>query len=274
MGNISILNFGKLGDFAPMFAGAFDDMPEGEAILLGYTQEDMACAALAAIQVEEVVLLRWVMVEESCRRQGIGRQLIKALCQYAAANGIREVDAVVCLPKKEQAVAKALLLSGGFQLTEQNSIFSLPLSTVLEGPLAVRIKKAPHSGVVSFAEVSNFQIKEFNFNVLRQEGLPPVQISQLLTDCSFAWLEKEKITGCILLASCGEDVEIRWLYGQKPLAVQEMISAAAAALAERYDSAIHIYAASMQPSVESLIRKISGGRLREEQTVDFYQCLF
>ena len=273
MNHISVLNPNELDDFAPMLEGALEEGMDGTPILLGYKKDDKALGALAAVQIEDVVILRWLVVEEEVQRQKIASRLLKVLYQYAAAKKISEISVVVCLSGREKEVAEMLLLKNGFQMIEQNKTFSLPLSVITESSLASHIKKARHSNVAALSEISNLQLQEFNLEIMKEGELLQIESLEILTECSYVWLENGKITGCILLTAYDEDIEIQWLYGKNPLAVQEMIMAAASSLMDKYSVETRIYATALQPSVESLIRKLAGDKLTEEQTVDLYQCL-
>lgn len=265
MSRISILDPQAPGAFAPLLSGALDGAPGGKPVLLGYTREDRPCAALAAVQQADSVLLRWIAVEETYRRQGVGGQLVRALRAYAAARGGGRIDTVVCL--SDPAAAEALLLGQGFRLLERNAVFSIPLSAVLNGPLAACIQTAPNVRAVPLSAVSGYQLKEFNFQTFHQEGLFSIQPAKLLTDCSFLWMENGRATSCVLLAPCGEDVELQWLYGKKPAALRELLAAGAAALRDRCGPDTRIHTVVMQPNIESLIRRLAGGSETEEQTV-------
>lgn len=274
MNPISRIDINNPGDFAPMLTGALDGCPKGEVILLGYKEKDKPSGVLAAVEVEDAIMLRWLVVEEEFQRQGIASKLISVLNQYAEAKNLREIDCVVCLPKKEQEIVKKLLLKNNFQMTEQDKMFSFPISAISEGVFGTHIEKAFRSNVKALSGISNIQIQEFNLRIMEEEGFIPIVPSKLLTDYSFVWLEEGRVTGCILLAPCDEGIEIQWLYGEKPLAVQEMILAAAKVMVQSVPAETRIYATVMQPSVENMIRKLGSNELKEEQTVNLYQCLF
>ena len=43
----------------------------------------------------------------------------------------------------------------------------------------------------------------------------PFRAEELLPDASLFWVEEGRITACVLLAPCGDGVELRWLYGSR-----------------------------------------------------------
>ena len=261
------------GDFAPMLTGGVEDISEGKIILLGCKEKDKPTGILVATEIEDVIMLRWIVVEKEFQRQGIASKLISTLYQYANAKNVSEIDCVVCLPEKEQEIAKKMLMKNNFYMEEQHKMFSFTLSSVKESIFGVHMEKAFHTNIKRLSEVSNVAIQEFNSKIIKKEGFLPIVPSNLLTDYSLVWIEEGMVRGCLLLAYCDGGLEIQWIYSEKPLAVQELILAAAKIMVQSFPAETRIFATAVHSSVENLIRKLGNDHLKEEQTVDLYQCL-
>lgn len=258
----------ETGGFAPLLAGAPPSI--GAPLLLGYEMWGGACGALAADCFEDSVTLRWLCVDTPCRRRGIGGEMVRTLCDLAAGAGARRIDAIVC--RDSSPSLEALLVHRGFVPVEESPVYSFPLSAVLTGSLAaLAAKRNPR--LVPLRSLPQYLLRDFNRRIARPDGpmYPPIEPEALLAE-SLAWVEKDEVTGCVLLAPCGEGVELRWLHAQGAAAVQGLLAGAVGAVAANYAPETLIHVTALIDSADALVHRLAGPQLVQHQPVVHY-CL-
>lgn len=268
MSRIVTVNPDRPGGFEPLLAGVLSVPGVGSPLVLGYELSGMAAGVLVADCLEHSITVRWIGVERYCRRHGIAARLLERLCGLAIEQGVEWIDAIACLPMEELGAAEALLELNGFERMEMNPVYHFPLEAVLRGPLAAAALRS-NSHVRPLAEMEGQPaLREFNRHIETEEGMPyPAADPAKLLKESRVWYENGKITGCVLLAPCGDGVELRWLYGQGTEALLGLLAGASAALAESYPPQTLIHMAAMVQSAEGLARKLAGEQLIEEAPV-------
>lgn len=251
------------GAYSALMAGA-GQSAGGETIALGYSLSGVPCGALVADCLDSSLLLRWICVDASFQNRGIAGRLLEALLARAKQAEIVSVDAVVCLAENQHSYVEALLRQHGFMCAETRPVFRLPLSSVLSGPLAAGIRTIS-ANVAALNTLRSYQLRDFNHHIV-SSGYEKIRPEELLQE-SRVWLENDRVTGCILFAPCGGDIELRWIYGSGSEVVRGLSTAGAAALAERYPPETVIHAAALLPTTGKLLKRISGKDLESEATV-------
>lgn len=255
----------KPGAFSSLLSSIPMEPVSGSPLLLGYELAGMAVGVLAADCLEEAVTLRWICVAPSCRRRGVASRLMEKLCELAEREGVLRMDAVACLPLEKLLPLEALLSRFGFERRDVSPVYSFPLQAVLRGPLASAAARRYPNAVPVHEMEGQPALREFNRRVADEEALPyPVIEPGKLLKESRVWVENGKITGCLLLAPCGDSLELRWLYGKGTAPLLGMLSSAACAVAESYPLGVRIHMTALVPSAEALVRRLAGEQLMEE----------
>lgn len=251
------LNPNATGSFAPLLAGASPCC--GTPLVMGFELGNLACGALAADCFEDAVTLRWLAVDKFCRRRGIAEQLLEKLCELAANAGAKHIDAIICQDSMEPM--EYLLIRKGFTPLEQTPVYSFPLSVVLNGPLHPLDRKKDRR-VVALNSLPSYLLQKFNRRIADYNESVHLNIDHnAILPESVAWLENEKITGCLLLAPCGNDVEIRWLYSDSAISLQGMISEAARLFVANHSAQTIVHASALTPNITAFIQKLAGDEL-------------
>lgn len=251
------LNPNAPGSFAPLLAGASPCC--GTPLAMGYELCNTACAALAADCFDDSVTLRWLAVDKSCQRRGIAEQLLEKLCELAANAGAKHINTIISPDR--MAPMEHLLIRKGFTRLETTPVYSFPLSVVLNSPLHPLDGKKDRR-VVALNSLPSDLLRAFNRRIADYNESVPLNINHnAILPESVAWLEKEKVTGCLLLAPCGKDVQIRWLYSGSAISLQGMLSEAARSFAASHPAQTIIHASALTPNVASFIHKLAGDEL-------------
>jgi GNAT superfamily N-acetyltransferase len=256
-GQIVSLNPQALSAYEPLLAGASPAVG-GTPLLLGYDLSDVICGVLAADCFDDFLILRWICVDDTYRRRGFGGQLLDTLCTLAADAGIKQIDAVVCLTEDQKA-AEILLTHRGFSQRDASPVFSFPLSAVLDGPLAPLIAKKD-ARAVPLHSVPKYLLRDLARQIAGPGGSQGHVFDGTLPE-SLVWMEHGVAVGCILLAPCGDGVELHWLQASGAAAVQGLVAGAAGALAASHSPQTVIHATATTSSTEALLRKLAGSQL-------------
>ncbi len=265
---IVTVNPAKPGAFAGLLPNIPMEPGSGSPLLLGCELAGMAVGVLAADCLEEAVTLRWICVAPSCRRRGVAFRLMEKLCELAERESVRRMDAVACLPPEKLLPLEALLSRFGFERKDAGPVYSFPLQAVLNGPLAPTAARNYPNAVPVHEMEGQHALREFNRRVADEEALPyPVIEPGKLLKESRVWVENGKITGCLLLAPCGDGLELRWLYGKGTASLLGMLSSAAAAVAAGHPTGIRLHMTALIPSADALVHKLAGEWLTEEAPV-------
>ena len=255
------------GSFAPLLAGAYIGDFYGTPLLLGYELGGAACAALAADCFDHAITLRWLCVDESVQHRGIAGALLDALCAQADQAGVEELDAVVT--GTASAPIGSLLTDRGFERMDVSPVCHFPLSAVLDGPLSALLDRQDIR-VVPLHSVPAYLLRRFNDHITAPDMFlhPPIDPGALLEE-SVVWLEKDEITACLLLSTCGNGVEVRWIYSvhQNRTAIQWMLVGAVSALRRHFPPETPIYVTALVPSVEPIVRRLTGGAFAADASV-------
>ncbi|MDO4292949.1 MAG: GNAT family N-acetyltransferase [Eubacteriales bacterium] len=254
------------------FTGLLPDIPmepgPGAPLLMGYELVGTAAGILAADCLEDAVTLRWIAVTPPCRRRGVASRLLAKLCELAGKEGVVRMDAVACLSPGELRPLEKLLSGFGFARRDVSPSYSFPLKAVWKGPLAAAAAGKHPNAVPVHGLEGQPALREFNRRVSAAEALPyPVIEPGSLLQQSRVWVEDGKITGCLLLASCRDGIELRWLYGKGTAALLGMLSSALTAAAKSYSGETRIYMTALIPSAEALARKLAGEGITQEAPV-------
>lgn len=255
------------GGFAPLLAGASAGGFYGSPLLLGYELGGAACGALAADCFNDSITLRWLCVDKSVQRRGIAGALLHELCTQADKAGVQELDAVVT--GGAASPIRSLLLDCGFEQLGESPVYHFPLSAILNGPLSALLNRQD-AHAVPLRLISAHALRSFNNRIAAPEAYihPPIAPDTLLEE-SFAWLEKDEITACLLLSACGSGVEIQWIYSLHPNspAIQWLLAGAATALSRHYPPQTPIYVTVLVPNVEPIVRRLAGNALSTDTGV-------
>ena len=258
---------GTQGVFAPLLAGVSIGDFYGMPLLLGYELGGTACGALAADCFDHSITLRWLCVDQSVQRRGIAGELLDELCAQADKEGVQELDAVVT--GDASTPIRSLLLDRGFVQMDGSPVYHFPLSAVLDGPLSAILDRQDKH-VVPLRSVPAYLLRSFNNRIAAPDAFihPPIDPDTLLEE-SVAWMEKDKITACLLLSACGNGVEVRWIYSfnQSVAAIQWMLAGAANALGLHFPPQTPIYATALVPGVEPIVSRLAGNALSTDASV-------
>ena len=253
--------------YTPLLAGVSIGDFYGTPLLLGYELGGTACGALAADCFDHSITLRWLCVDQSVQRRGIAGELLDELCTQADKEGVQELDAVVT--GDASTPIRSLLLDRGFVQMDGSPVFHFPLSAVLDGPLSAILDRQDKH-VVPLRSVPAYLLRSFNNRIAAPDAFihPPIDPDTLLEE-SVAWVEKDKITACLLLSACGNGVEVRWIYSfnQNAAAIQWMLAGAANALGLHFPPQTPIYATALVPSVEPIVSRLAGNALSTDASV-------
>ena len=253
--------------YTPLLAGVSIGDFYGTPLLLGYELGGTACGALAADCFDHSITLRWLCVDQSVQRRGIAGELLDELCTQADKEGVEELDAVVT--GDASTPIRSLLLERGFVQMDRSPVYHFPLSAVLDGPLSAILDRQDKH-VVPLRSVPAYLLRSFNNHIAAPDAFihPPIDPGTLLEE-SVAWMERDKITACILLSTCGSGVEVRWIYSfnQNPTTIQWMLVGAANALSRRFPPQTPIYVTALVPSVEPVVCRLAGNALSTDASV-------
>ncbi len=252
------------GVFAPLLKGCFLAGEKGVPILIGCEEGEHARAALAALYVEDRAILRWVCVDSLCRRKGLGRDLVEAFCSAVSSADIRSIEAYACLPTEKQGTIRDFMGKCRFRMEQSTPLYAVPLGAILYSRITQR-ELTPFA--VSYANVSPYQWRLLLGKLARYNLPEPHSLHRLLRQESMVWLEDGKITGCILLVSDGESLEVRWLYAESQKIIAPLISAACRAASARFSVDTTVYAAATIPSVAELMKRLGGDEFQNPDDV-------
>lgn len=256
--------FRSPGVFTPLLKECFLPGEKGAPILLGCEENGRARAALAALCVEDRAIIRRVCVDKPCIRQGMGRDLVQAFCNAAAKTGLRAVEAYACLPAEKQDAIRGFLQACGFQEEESAQLCAIPLGSIASSRLG---NGALSQFTVPLAEAPSSEWRIFLGQLARRGLSKPFSMNGLLRQESMVWMEGGRITGCILLASDGESLEVRWLYAENQKAVMALLAAAYRAASARFSPETTVYAAAAIPSAAEIMKRLGGDRCRNPADV-------
>ncbi len=261
---------GEPGGYAPLLPPGVTEGFFAAPLLLGYELGGAPCGVLAADCFEHAITLRWLGVDASVRRRGIAGELLDALCALADETGVRELDAVVS--GDGEGPVRSLLFDRGFACEDVSPVYRFPLSAVLNGPLSAALdRKEPR--VTALNSLPAYLLRDLNAALAAPDGpmYPAIDPGALLEE-SMAWLENGEVTACLLLAPCGEGIELRWIYSryQSRIAVQSLFAGAARALGAHYPPQTVVHAAALIPSADTILHRLTGGQLTREDSVARY----
>ncbi len=185
--------------------GAFDEEAENETtgVIVGDPEEFG-------------MTIRYLYVDESRRREGIGSFLLEALSQYCLMVEI-EAFAVEYPETSELAVVAAFFDEAGFS-KEYNPVreYSMRVSDVRKLKMFKDIDnfKVP-AGIESFSQMKRAVLNAFSGELFRRGD---TCLSKLLEegpldeDLSFAYVEDNKILAVVAASVDGKDVTLEWAY--------------------------------------------------------------
>ena len=252
-----MLNFvsispGSPGLYAPFLGPALNAPVQGRPFLLGCEIGRVACGALAASFQREGVRLLWVSVAPACQGRGMGRLMMGRFMEAVSASGAELAEAAFVLDGPAQIPAASLLRGAGFREAGELPCFSFPLSAALEGPLAAVPAGDPHVRSLSQLPAGAFQSLNREMAALTA----PFRAGELLPDASLFWVEEGRITACVLLAPCGDGVELRWLYGSQPRALQHLLAGAMRAVERSVSPHAAVQVLPLEERVERLLCRL------------------
>lgn len=270
MKQITRINIESPGAYEPFLKGFGKKDFIGIPLILGYRISDMACGILIADCVENVAVLKWIAVDENCQKRGIGRRLLDAFCKYVKEAGMSYIDAVVCLPIGEAEKADAFLEKHGFRQKDYQESYSLCLETVSRGALSKLFGKKEKC-LKELKETMPYQIRNYNQSIgeANEEKFMPIVLEELLPE-SVVWIENDKIEGCVLLAPCGNGIELRMLSGNGSQMLVLMLVRACESLANKYPMDTKIYITTLVESAKRLVEKLEGDNIIMENPVWHY----
>ena len=142
--------------------------------------------------------LRYIFVEESCRRQGVGTRLFTEAAEVLQKVGVEEV---FCYYEGQKEITSFFKKNGGLCLPS-SEIYSLPVAELLSSNQVHRLSmKAKDAVVMSFDELSPGQWK--NCKLLLEQH-PYFDVSLLESqnykkELSFVYMEEDKLQSIILV---------------------------------------------------------------------------
>ncbi len=270
MKQITRIDINSPGEYKAFLAGWEQKDFLGMPLILGYRLGGMACGILIADCLEKSAVLKWIAVDENCQRRGIGGRLWETFCNIASEAGIAHVDAIVCLPSKEAETADAFLYHRGFRKKDSNESYSFCLEVVSQGALSKLFKhKDVHIHLLQ--ETAPHQIRSYNQKIRNVEkgDFMPIVAEELLPE-SVVWIEDDKIEGCVLLASCGNGIELRMLSGNGSQKLALMLAKACENLTNKYPEDTRIYVTALTDSAKGLVKKLAENNLVLENPVSHY----
>lgn len=270
MKQITRIDIESPGAYQPLLAGFEKRDFIGTPLILGYRISDMACGILLADCVENVAVLKWIAVDKNCQKRGIGGRLLEAFCKLVKEAEMSYIDAVVCLPAGEAKKADAFLEPRGFRQKESRESYSLCLETVSQGALSKLFGKKEKC-MKALKEATSYQIRNYNQSIgeANEENFMPIVLEELLPE-SVVWIENDKIEGCVLLAPCGNGIELRMLSGNGSQMLALMLAKSCENLANKYPMDTKIYITTLVDSAKRLVEKLAGDSIVLEKPVLHY----
>lgn len=270
MKQITRIDIDSPGEYEPFLIGWERKDFHGIPLILGYRISDMASGILIADCLEGAATLKWIAVDENCRKRGIGGRLWEAFCNIVVDAGITRIDAVLCLPSEEAEKADAFLEHRGFRQKNSNESYSLGLGIVCQGALS-KMFKNKDVRIQALQEATAYQIRSYNQKVcdVNEGEFMPIVPEELLPE-SVVWIEDDEIKGCVLLASCGSGIELRVLSGNGSQMLALMLAKACENLVHKYPMDTKIYVTALVDSVKGLVEKLVGDSVVLESPVSHY----
>ena len=250
--NLVSISPGSPGLYAPFLGPALSAPVQGRPFLMGCEIDQVACGALAASFQREAVRLLWASVSPACQGRGMGRLMMERFMEAVSASGADLAEAAFVLDGPAQAPAANLLRGAGFRETGELPCFSFPLSAALEGPLAAVPAGDPH--VLSLSQLPAGAFQSLNREMAALTA--PFRAGELLPDASLFWVESGRVTACVLLAPCGDGVELRWLYGSQPRALRHLLAGAMRAVERSASPHVAVHVLPLEERVELLLRRL------------------
>lgn len=271
MDGILSLSPKALGGYEALLEGVDWGFQRGTPLYLGWELGGVACGILAAFCDSDTVTIAHIAVTAPCRRRGIARRLLQALCESAKHAGAGRIDCVLAASGVDRIAAEGLLWGQGFRSQESCATYCFPLKALLDGPLG---SNRPRSAkVVALSQVQSHQLRAYNSHIAALKNFlhPPIHPQTLLEQVSMAWVEDGKMTGCVLLAPCGADVELQWIHAQGAAAVGALLSAACNALTQAFPPETMIHVAALEHSAEGLVKRLAGSAAVETTPVEYFE---
>lgn len=270
MDGLLVLSPKMLGGYEALLNGVHLESRGGTPLYLGWELGGVACGVLAAFCDSDTVTIAHIAVAEPCRRRGIARRLLQALCETAKHAGAVRIDCVLAVSGPDRIAAEGLLWGQGFRSQESCGTYRFALDALLDGPLGTGRPRS--AKVVSLSQVQPYQLRAYNSHIAAPKNFlhPPIHPQELLEQVSMAWIEDGKMTGCVLLAPCGADVELRWIHAQGAAAVGALLASACGALAQAFPPETMIHVAALEHSAEDLVKRLAGSAAVETTPVEYF----
>lgn len=271
MKQIHLIDIHSPGAYKPFLEGWNISSFMGTPLVLGYGLGGMASGILIADCFDNAITLKWIAVDKRCQGRGIGKRLLESFCTMAAEAGAKRIDAVVCLSPEVAEQVDALLYYRGFRKSDSNSSYSLPLESVSKGALSKLLKKTDVR-MRTLDKVKKYYILEYNQKVknFSKENYQPIVPEELLPE-SVLWIEKDEVRGCVLLASCGDGIELRMLSGSGNQMLAFLLAKACENLTKKYAKDTKIYITALVDSADRLVQKLAGDSAVLEHPVIHYK---
>ena len=268
MRQLNFVDMNSPGAYQPFLVGWDKSSFIGVPLVLGYQIGGMACGILIADNLKESITLKWIAVDQNCQGRGIGKRLIDGLYQIAEEAGITQIDAIVCLPLEAAEKVNSFLYHRGLRKKNSTESYSISLETISKGPLA-KLFKNKDIHIRTLKETASYHIRNYNQKHHKEEGFQIIIPEELLPE-SVVWMEEEEIQGCVLLASCGEGIELRLLSGNGSQMLASMLAKACDHLIDKYPMDTKIYVTTLVDSAKRLVTNLAGNSIVLENPVSHY----
>lgn len=179
-----------------------------DTYMCGCVIDDKAVGSAVMYIFEEYCSIGWLWVANEYRRQGVGERLLDRLCESAGKEYKRDIIITYSSETSWAVVMEYLLLRKGFTIEIRTyPKFCFTSKQLLSSPLMKRSGVIADSRVVSLAELSQIQIKDFL-------AAGKENVNYHVTGMDFVYADKERsmaliydgrIQGLVLVGTLGAE---------------------------------------------------------------------
>lgn len=253
------------------FASFLDLVPgfsSPDTVIFGARLADKAAGVVVASIHYQDMYIEYLGADASEDTAAIMDALLEKLLEAAEKLELNAVSASVMT--NEPDYLRDAYMRQDFAAKDVNACYSFTLQTVLDSPLGKNVRLSDR--VVKVDRVSNYQLQEFNRKLGDCPRLSNVKagIQHLDKDISFAIVDNKVMTGCVLIAPCGDGLNIGALFGNGTRDTVALLQSALCAAEKKYDKETLIYVTALAESVESLVEKLVGDKCEGKEKMVTY----
>lgn len=253
--SIQIVNPEKPGGFSSFLIGHEENLTKEDVIILGAKNGEQAAGILILRCYRNPLYIEYINVDPSTDIPEVMDSLLKKVLELKEMLQIESVTAFYMSGDKEYLYDA--YLRNGFVVQKEDPCYSFCLGDVSYSPLASA--NLSTDNVLPVSRVPDYAVEQFSrsignrntFNKSARERL-----NAMNQDLTFAILEDKKITGCILVSSCGDGLTINALFGNGSKDTIRLIQSALTKANELYPPETVIYIETLIDSAQNLVEKL------------------